>query len=152
MLILFKIKNPYIFIFFVALIAGASMFTTSTFYLTLASLSLLGYNPYLLGLFSGCGILLGDTYFYYFGKEAGNFKWLNKSKIYNNLKKFILKQPKFGVQIIIFLYAAISPFPNDIIMMVLGATKFKYKDFVFFLFLGDVLYMTFASLIPSFFI
>ena len=147
-----RINNPYIFIFFVALIAGASMFTTSTFYVTLASLSLLGYDPYLLGFSSGIGIVLGDTFFYYFGHEASNIKWLTKTKLYKKLKKFIIKQPKIIVQIIVFLYAVISPFPNDIIMMTLGATEYKYKDFIFGLFLGDVFFMTFVSLLPTYFI
>lgn len=147
-----RIKNPYIFIFFVALIAGASVFTTSTFYVTLAALSFQGYNPYLLGLFSGTGIVLGDTFFYYFGKEASNIEWLAKTKVYKKLRDYILSQPKLVIQIFVFLYSAISPFPNDIIMMTLGATKYKYKDFILVLFLGDVLFMTFASLVPTFFI
>ncbi len=147
-----KIKNPYIFIFFVALVAGASMFTTSTFYITLAALSLQGHNPYLLGLFSGTGIVLGDTFFYLMGNEASTLEWINKTKIYKKLETFIKKQSKLTVQIFVFLYATISPLPNDIIMMILGATKFKYKNFIIPLFLGDVLFMTFASLLPGLFV
>ena len=146
------IHSPYILIFIVALTTGASMFTTSSFYVTLSLIALQGYNPWLLGLISGTGIMLGDTFFYYLGKEARYLDWFVKTKFYKKLCSFVISKPKHVIQIFVFLYAAISPFPNDIIMMILGATNYKYKDFIIPLFFGDVLFMTFAAFVPGLFI
>ena len=46
--------------------------------------------------------------------------------------------PKWVVYGVIFLYAAFSPLPNDIILAVLALSNYSYRQFAPFLFLGDV--------------
>ena len=61
------INNGYLITFLVALFAGASAITSTTYYATIITFSLGDLNPILLALMVGPALVIGDSIFFFIG-------------------------------------------------------------------------------------
>ncbi len=138
------VKDSYLVLFFIGAFGGVSLISATSYYATLATFSSTGLNPYLLGLFGGIGITLGDSLYYYFGRKGGETL---TGKFKEKLRKFsewLVKRKKL-VPVISFVYFAFTPFPNEFITIPLGASGYSYKKLVIVLLVGNIILSTFTA-------
>jgi hypothetical protein len=132
------IKNSYIVAFVVAVIAGFSSFTGTSFYVTIAALSNGGAHPIILGLVGGVGLFISDSIFYYVACRGKKIIEKHLEKLFRTIKKFVDWLPDWGVYTSVFICSAFIPIPNDIFLSVLVASDYEYKKFAPFLFAGNI--------------
>jgi len=139
--------NSYILQFFASFLGGSSIFVPFPYYLLVITLGAAGFNPILLGLVSGFGVILGDSISYlvgYLGKGISSKKINTKlTKIHN----WLTKQNYFIVATILFLYGAITPLPNDLVIIPLGLTRFGYWKVMIPIGIGNIFFNIWLALI-----
>jgi len=120
------VENSYLTVFLIAAIGGLSSLTSSVFYAAVATFSSGGASPWLLGLFGGIGIAIGDSLifglFSYGAKDIGG-QWRQKIE---HVRTYIEAYPRFVVYTGLFIILGVSPVPNDIVMFALVALGFQY--------------------------
>lgn len=135
------IQNTYFVAFMLAVIGGFSSITGTSVYAALVALAHAGVNPLVLGLVGGLGLFVSDSIFYFVLVKMRSIithitdRW---DRWFRRIWKLVYRMPKWVVYGVIFLYAAFSPLPNDIILAVLALSNYSYRQFAPFLFLGDV--------------
>ncbi len=133
------VENGYIVAFIIATLGGVSTITSSSYFLTIITLAGGGVNPYILGIVAGTGITIGDSLFYYIGlrgrevaKDKGH-KWTGK------FSRWLDKRPRWLVPIIVFVYTAFTPLPNDILTISLGLSSYPYKYLIAPMWAGNII-------------
>jgi membrane protein YqaA with SNARE-associated domain len=132
------VTNSYLVLFFVAMIAGSSSFTSSSYYATIVSLAGTGLNPWVIALVAGTGLSVGDAIFYLigtWGREniSGKIKTLAEK-----YAKWLSRKPRFVVQSIVYLYTGFTPLPGDFLMVALSFARFPYLSFIIPGLLGNI--------------
>lgn len=144
------VQNTYLATFLLAAIGGFSSVTGTSLYAALVALSKGGMSPLVLGVIAGWGLFLSDTLFYFIASKVRRMisgatdKW---ERLFRNMWKWIYRTPSWMVYGGIFLYVAFIPVPNDILLAVLALSKYSYRQFAPFIFLGD---LTVAVLLTTF--
>jgi membrane protein YqaA with SNARE-associated domain len=146
-------ENGYIIMFLVALLGGLSTFTSVTYFATVFTLAAAGLNPLGLALASSAGVSIGDVIFYYIGYfglrevAAGRL-----SGFIATSSMWIQKKPKALVVIFVYMYAAFTPLPNDILAVMLGTTRQPLRWVLPALVLGNAtlifILVSFENLLP----
>jgi membrane protein YqaA with SNARE-associated domain len=133
-------ENGYILIFLVALFGGISAFTSPSYFALLITLAIGGLNPFILALFSGFGVALGDALFFYLGAHARkvSFKRGDSKNIFERAARWIEKRSSKTVPVLIFLYSGFTPFPNDILAVSLAFANYPFKKFFIAVLLGNI--------------
>lgn len=124
------LKNVYLLVLLAALLGGSSSFTSASFFTFFITLVNTSANPLLLSLAGGLGLSLGDSIFFYLGNQTHKIK---NDKLQKNIKKFsswLKKKKLLTIYIIIFIYHGLLPLPGDILNIVLGLAKIKYKKVI----------------------
>lgn len=130
------VERGYALLFAVAASGGLSSFSSATFYTTLGTLAAGGLNPLLLALVGGLGLSIGDTLFYWFGHHGAAIlkgrakRWMDEATAWLTPRPWL-------VPLVVFLYAGFTPFPNDIMMVVVALTGTRYRYVVAPLILGN---------------
>jgi hypothetical protein len=135
------IQNTYLAAFLLALIGGFSSVTGTSLYAALIALSHSGMNPIILGLVGGLGLFASDTIFYLIMVKVRSLiqKVTNRwERLFRRMWKWFYVMPDWVVYFGIYLYAAFAPLPNDILLAVLALSSYSYRQFLLFLFLGDL--------------
>lgn len=140
------IKNGYIAIFILATTSGFSSLTAFGFYSTVATFSLAGLNPLIVGILGGLGVTIGDSVFFYLGIKGRKLVKGNFKNILIKSSNFIEKSNKITVSIIIFLYSMFAPLPNDILGIVLALSKYPFKYYLPIILIGNIVYITLISI------
>lgn len=132
------INNIYIFIFFLALFAGVSSLTSSSYIAAIVSLATVPeISVYVLAITAGISLTIGDGIFYYLGRKSRDHLPHALDKRLNKLSDWIHKKPKRYVQVFAYLYTGFTPLPADILSLSLSFAKYPFRDIVFPLFLGN---------------
>ncbi|MFW6013781.1 MAG: VTT domain-containing protein [Candidatus Nanoarchaeia archaeon] len=133
------VENTYILFFLFAVFGGVSAFTAPTFYAAMGTLFIVEIDPVSLALIGAVGLAIGDSLFYYMGLKGHELtkKTRYKEKI-TKVQQKINKVPKKWTTVFIFLYAAISIFPNDILCLVMGISRYPYVKFITPIFFGNL--------------
>ncbi|MCS3924875.1 VTT domain-containing protein [Methanosalsum natronophilum] len=129
------IRNVYIFIFLLAMIGGVSMFTTTFFYTSLATIAFGGVNIVWLALYASIGLLFGDLIFYYLAKSGSQCAPAKYASIIEKLRNWMSKLKDIEIVFLIFVYS-LTPLPSDAISIVLGIYSFPIKKMVLPLIIG----------------
>ncbi len=132
------LNNLYIFIFIIAILSGSSSFVSATFFSVYLTLSAGINNHLLLAISGGLGLSIGDSIFYYLGRKSVNVKNKKWNKITKKLSSWMKKQSLFVVYLVIFTYNSFTPFPGDILNIILGLSKIKYKKIIIIIILGNI--------------
>lgn len=129
------VQNVYIFIFFLAVTVGVSVFTTTLFYTSLVAISFGGVNLVWVSLLASIGLLSGDLVFYYFSKTGSRCVPERYEGIIVRLIEWTKKYSDNKMILLIFFYSA-APLPSDAISIFLGITSFPIRKMVLPLVLG----------------
>jgi membrane protein YqaA with SNARE-associated domain len=133
-------ENGYIFIFFIALLGGVSVFTSPSYFAALITFGAGGLDPFVLAIFSGLGIGIGDALFFYAGSQARQAAF-DRGEPKNAFERFIRWiETRTGktVPILIFLYSGFTLFPNDVLAVSLAFANYPFKKFIFAVLLGNI--------------
>lgn len=132
------IHNTYLVVFAVAAIGGLSTVTGTVLYTSIATFAAGGSSPFLLGIAGGIGIMISDSIFFYLakrGRESVPEKW---NGWISKLEGYVQKYPRWIVLLGVYLYLAFSPLPNDILMVALVMTGFRYREIIIPLIPGSI--------------
>ncbi len=94
------------------------------------------FNPWIIGLVAGFGAMLGEMTSYLIGYGGGQ---LIDQEQRNGFKEFIESHPKATPLIIWFL--AVTPIPDDILILPLGAAKYSWWRVAIPQFIGKTMFM-----------
>lgn len=141
------VQNSYIVSFLVTLAAGWSFFTGTTAYATVIEFARGGSDPLLLGITSGIGLFLSDTFFYWLAIRGRTSVESKFHKGFKRIQDFIARVPNAIVYVGVYLFCAFGPIPNDVILVTLVVGGYKYRKFWPYLLLGDITFMLFLSYI-----
>lgn len=132
------LENVYLLIFIIAILSGSSSFVSASFfaiYISIAS----GLDSYfLLSVFGGLGLSVGDSIFYYLGTRGRKIDGKKWQKMLTKLSSWVKKQSLFLIYIIIFIYNAFTPLPGDILNISLGLSGINYKKVIPIIILGNI--------------
>lgn len=139
---LLGITDGYMFALFISLIAGFSSVFSTTVFVAVYTLANANFNPIILGICAGFGLAIGDGVFFYLGHK-GKKVISGKMKIMvDKVLKFIENRKKSTIQFFLFLYISFVPMSNDIVLIPLGYSKFRYRDIVIITFVGNIIAVT----------
>lgn len=132
------VRNSYLVLFLIALFGGASSFTSSTYYAAIVAFTLSGLHPGLIALVAGVALFIGDSIFYRVGMWGRDHISGRALRAVQKISRYVEHKPRWFVQIVIFMYTGLSPFPGDILMIALSFVRFPYLSFVVPGFLGSI--------------
>jgi membrane protein YqaA with SNARE-associated domain len=135
------IHNTYWLILLVGIVSGVSTFTSTGFLAVYVTLVLGGSNPFLLGLSAGLALTVGDTLFYYLGRNGSRSLPDGIRKYFERAKQWFGTKPKWVLSLCIYLYTGFTPFPGDILNIFLGMSNFRYKEIILPIILGNITLM-----------
>ena len=95
------------------------------------------FDPWIIGILSGLGAILGEMTGYYIGMGGGHF--IEKGKM-NGFRLFIERYPRATPLVIWFLAA--TPIPDDVLIVPLGAARYPWWKVFFPGFLGKTMLLT----------
>jgi len=121
------LENTYLAAFLIATLGGLSTLTGTSFFVAIATFAAGGASPLLLGLTGGLGIFISDSIFFLIARRGVKEFSEPSGRISRFILKYMHKLPPWAVNIFIYLYLGLSPFPSDILMIVLAFTGMSYK-------------------------
>ena len=139
------IENAYLLMGAVAFIGGVSIFNGVPYPLMLASFAAGGLNPWILGVVSGLAVILGDTVSYFIGSHGKDIASPKVQRFIDTITRSVDTHPRLST-FLIFLYGAISPFPNDVITIPLGLKGYPFWKVMIPLGIGNVVFSTGVAL------
>lgn len=122
-------RNAYIIAFLICVGGNSTVLIVIPYTLVIYYLCI--QNPEIwiwISLISGIGAALGEIVSYYIGRLIGGAKKVQESEIgekFHRMKLQFEHNPKF-VPIFVFLFA-LTPLPDDVILVPLGMMKYDYK-------------------------
>lgn len=134
----FSAGGSYVVAFFVALLGGVSVFTSSSYLATLVALSLGPANPILLALSTGFALTLGDNLFYYFGTKGRDSLPPTVTKKLDRLADRLEKKSRTFVYCFVYIYTGFTPLPADALMITLSFARYPIRRLILPIFLGNV--------------
>lgn len=129
------VKNSYVVLFFLALIGGSSTFTSSSFYGSLVVFAAGGLNPVFMALAAAPGLFLSDVIYYFLGHEARVALLERYDKYVIRISKWLERHPN-AAPIAIYVYSGFTPFPGDLLMLVLALVKYPLRKVILPVLLG----------------
>lgn len=139
------LDHAYLVSFLVTLIAGFSSFTGGAAYATVIEFSRGGAHPLYLGLASGAGLFISDSLFYLLVLRGRQSVENVFRRLLRRLERFFRRIPDPYVYFCTFLFCALGPIPNDIVLLALVVAGYRYRAFWPALLAGDLTFMLFLS-------
>lgn len=119
------VSNAYLLIFIIAFLGGLTTFSGVPYPLVVMSMSVGGLNPFILGLASTSGVILGDSTSYYIGYRGRMIVPGNFQKFFQRIYDFSLTHPKV-LPLFCFLYGSFVPLSNDFITISAGLAHYPF--------------------------
>ncbi|MBN2229270.1 MAG: VTT domain-containing protein [Candidatus Thorarchaeota archaeon] len=94
------------------------------------------FDPWLVGLLSGFGAMLGEMISYFVGYGGGQLIEENQRDAF---RKYVERHPKATPFVLWFL--AVTPFPDDVLIVPLGAARYPWWKVMMPQFLGKTMFM-----------
>ena len=132
------VTNGYIILFVLGTLGGASTFTGPSYYVAVTTLALGGLNPFLLATIGGVGVSIGDSIIFFLGLKAGKKAPEDFQKKFEKITKKLQNKPKYLVRLLLYLYVAFTPFPNEFATIPLGLVGYKPRAIICCLILGNI--------------
>lgn len=134
------IQNSYLVMFFVSLFGGFSAGGSFSFIATLITFTSGGLNPLYLGIIAGVALAIGDLFMFYAASRGRELFTSRYDKKIKRLSHFVDGKNNLFIEVFIFIYMAIAPLPNDLLLVSLAAIKFPQKRIIIPLILGDFVF------------
>ncbi len=141
------VHNGYLIVFLMASAGGLSAATSVPLYATLATFAAGGLEPLVLGLAAGTGLSIGDSLFFLVGLEGRRASSGRLEERLERLSAWFERRPRWALRLAIFVYAGLTPFPNDVMMVTLAASGVRYRLILPSLIAGN---LTLATLVALF--
>lgn len=138
------IENSYALVFALGVIGGTSILFPLPYYLAVFTLGAAGLNPFLLGILTGTGVMLGDSTSYLVGYSGREILPQKINSVLNKVYAWCSKKPSWIIYTFLYLYSSIMPIPNDVLVVPLGLARYPYFKVIIPLWLGN---MTFDILV-----
>lgn len=132
------VESVYLITFLVAAVGGVSTITGTVLYATIVTFAAGGVNPLLLGLVGGVGIFISDSILFYILRKAKNFTPHDWEVWFQRIESYVEKYPRWVVIMLAYVYAGLSPLPNDLLIIALIVSGLKYRHVGFVLLAGGV--------------
>ena len=139
-------ENGYFLALVLALIGGTFVFFPFPYHIVIFTLAAGGLNPFLLGLFAGTGVLIGDSTSYLIGYTGREIISGRPARIFKKLYDWAIKKPKWVLPTFLYLYSSFIPTPNDFLVIPLGFARYPYTKVVIPLWLGAITFNTLLAL------
>lgn len=136
------LNNSYLVVLFVSFLGGVSIIFPLPYYLFVMTFAAGGSNPFILGIFAGVGLTLGDSTSYLFGFHGGEIIPQKYQKNFEKILKKFISYPKYLRALLIFIWGSIVPLPSDILTIPMGILKYPYKKLIIPLGLGHIVFNT----------
>jgi hypothetical protein len=121
------VQNAYLSVLLLAAIGGLSTLTSTSLFTAIATFSIGGAHPLLLGLFAGVGIFVSDTVFFHvaqYGKASLPQHWEQRL---SRLFSWLHTLPPWLSGALVLAWVGFSPLPNDVLMVALAAAGYRYR-------------------------
>lgn len=119
------IENSYLLLALLAMLGGSSIFLPFPYYLFTITFGAAGLNPVLLGLAAGLGTLIGDTTSYLAGYYGHRIVPKQATHYFVKVHDWAMHRNPAVLPLLAFIYS-ISPFPDDVIMIPAGLTRYPF--------------------------
>ena len=116
------VENAYWLMFFFAMFAGLMTFNTVPYYSLLFLLASSGLDPLWLGLSSALGVMCGDTFSYFLGRNGADVIPTKVKWIFDILQNLAERNQSMFL-FVCFIYGAVSPLANDFLTIPAGAYR-----------------------------
>jgi membrane protein YqaA with SNARE-associated domain len=122
-------------------LGGTSILFPFPYYLFVVTFAAGGSNPVLIGICTGIGVIVGESTSYFIGYHGRIIFSETYQKRFNKLCKYCNKTKNAIIlSIILFLYGALIPLPNDLFILPLGAARYNYWKMIIPLGLGNIIF------------
>ncbi len=133
------VENAYVLMFITAMIGGLTTFNMVPYYSVLFILASSGVQPALLGLASALGVMAGDSYSYFMGRQGGSIFPERLKRPFEFVRSSTSAHP-WRFTLACFAYGSISPLSNDFLTIPAGIARIPYRQVVVPLALGNVVF------------
>ncbi len=118
------VEGGYLFLFLTAFL-GVSGFASAPFYMALVTLAGTGeFNVFLLAMTIAPARAFGDSIFFFLGYKITSDL---TNKRLRNFSVWINEKPTWSIPFFAYIYTAMTPFPQDVLMIALGMGKVKFR-------------------------
>ncbi len=137
------IETGYLLIILTAFV-GVSGFASAPFYAILVTFAASGeFNIFLLALAVAPARAFGDALFFLLGDRGHSVAAGSRLALFSD---WIAKRPDWSIPLIAYLYTALTPLPQDFLMVVLGLGKARFKKVMIAVILGNATFVILVSL------
>lgn len=143
------VHNTYLIAFLMAAIGGLSAPTGTSFFAAVATFAAGGASIPLLVLAGGIGIFISDTVFYLIAQRGATAFADRTTTISGWLQKKTKKLPPWVVQVGIFIYHGFTPLPNDVLMIALVLSGYRYATIAPVMLAGSFCIVAMAALLGT---
>lgn len=144
------VTNGYAAAFVLAFFGGLSAFVSFPYYLVILTLGAGGLKPILLGVAAAGGLFLGDSTSYLIGYKGRDIVPVYFHRIFDRFCGWCLSHPSWLVPTVLFLYGALIPFSNDLLVVPMGLARFPYWRLMLPLSIGNIVFNTGVALIGAY--
>ena len=134
-------NNIFIIAFITAAVGGASIFTSVSYYTFIATLTHSDINIFLLSIVMGTGMMVGDSLFFFLGKETRVLLPQRVRKHVDGIVDWTARQHDVLIFFVALLWAGIVPVPNDILTVGGGIASIKWYILLPGLWIGNILFI-----------
>jgi hypothetical protein len=132
------VGQSYLAMFLIAVFGGVSTFTATSYLIALTTFSAGGLHPLLLGLIAGTGLTISDSFFFYLGTKGRKVVSGKPEDWANRFEKWMRRRPDWFAPVITYVYAGLTPLPNDVLTVGLAFAEIEYKRIIIPLWLGNM--------------
>jgi uncharacterized membrane protein YdjX (TVP38/TMEM64 family) len=121
------------------IIGGLTTFTGIPYHLILMGLAAGGATPWLVGLTTALGVMIGDSVTHIVSRSVQHTVPATVTHFLENIKASMMHHPRL-VTTGLILYGCISPFSNDFVVASLTLMGYRYRSILIPLTLGNIVY------------
>lgn len=143
---LIGVNNAYIIMFVLSFAGGLSTFSGVPYHLVLIAFAAGGLNPWMLGISTALGVMIGDSTSYYIGYEGRKIMPNTIQRFFQRLIDLLLKRRKLLPFVFLF-YGSFIPFSNDFIVISMGYAKYPFWGVMIPLGIGNIIFNTGLALL-----
>jgi membrane protein YqaA with SNARE-associated domain len=139
--------HTFLAVFVSGVLGGTSIVFPFPYYLVVATAAAGGANPFLVGLCAGLGVMVGDTTSYMVG-HAGRAVLPERASAavaFVHRRVSDIHSAKFYG--FLFVYGAVMPLPNDVLVVPLGAAGVPYWRVILPFAAGNIVFNTAMALL-----
>jgi hypothetical protein len=133
------IDRAPLLMFILGMIGGLSTFTGIPYHLVLMGLAAGGATPWLLGIATASGVMVGDSTTYLFSRQAKQAVTGRVERWLADVAVVLARHPRLLTPALM-LYGTMSPFSNDFIVASLTLMGFSYRRIIIPLTIGNMVY------------